>query len=341
MTYKIFILTILIITTATVAEAKEYPSFGPLNCRNQSPLYLQFVNLVPDDTRVLEKNQMEVRIDSAYSNIYERTVSNTHDWIADMELWRIGIDASYGLGKNFEVGIEIPFLHLEGGFLDEFVQDYHNAFGFPNGGRQWVANGDFNYRLSETAGNTIYQINQEDFNLGDITFRFKHHLYDEGKRAPAVAYTFYFKLPTGQDSQGLGSGYPGYGLALALEKSYKRLHGYLNAGPFVTGIHDDLEDYHYTSMLSWMVALEFTLLDNWSLVTQILGSTPLFHKTNTNKLDAIPLDLNIGIRGEQKGLIFENDFIWQFGFQEDINPEGPSIDFTLFASIGMKFKTRK
>jgi len=40
-----------------------------------------------------------------------------------------------GLGRGLEIGAEIPCVVVGGGFLDDFIVKYHDAFGFPQGGR--------------------------------------------------------------------------------------------------------------------------------------------------------------------------------------------------------------
>jgi len=334
------ICVILFFAIPSLGLAKTYSSFGPFTVRNQNPLYLQTLNLTPMRATVLPLHTLEFRIDSAYSNVFEKGSNSTYSYMADMELWRLAFHAIYAPRDDMEVGIEIPVIQLWSGFLDPFIQKFHNFFGFPNAGRENFPNNQFHFFLNKN-GQTIYSVNSQTLNLGDITLHFKHHVLDEGRINPALAWFFDFKFPTGQWSRGLGSGAPDFGLGVALEKSYKRLHGYLNAAYFVSARNDSLEDLMNQVFFSYSASVEFTILPSWSVLAQINGGTPLLAHTGLDEWDGVPLDLIIGFKGEQKGLLWGNDLIWQVGFSEDATSGGPSVDFTTFLSIGMRFDVKK
>lgn len=329
-------LTIFSCLISTAGWAKTYEPFGPFTTRNQNPIYLQTLNLTPQRATVLPKHQMEVRIDSAYSNAFEQGASATNSMMEDMEIWRLGLHTDYGIGKNMEVGIEIPLLQLWSGFLDPFIQDFHNFFGFPNAGRENWPNNQFHFWFA-SGGATIYNVSSQTMNLGDISLHFKHHVVDEGRANPALAWFFDLKFPTGQRSKGLGNGGLDYGFGLALEKNYKRLHGYLNTAYYVSGRDDSLEPFLNRSFLSYMAGVELTLLPTWSLIAQVDGGTPLGTGTGMGEWDGVPLDLVIGFKGKEDKLFFGNDFIWQVAFSEDVLSTGPSVDFSVFLSVGVRF----
>ena len=48
--------------------------------------------------------------------------------------------------------------------------------------------------------------------------------------------------------------------------------------------------------------------------------------------DGAPLDLIVGVRGT------EDPIFWQVAFSEDVRAVGPSVDFTAFVSLGLRFK---
>lgn len=292
---------------------------------------------MPMRATVLPRDTIELRVDSAYSNIYETAGNNAVSFMEDMELWRLALHAKYAATDDLEVGIEIPFIQLWGGFLDPFVQAFHNAFGFPNAGRNLAGDNQFDFHF-DSGG--IYRVGSQKLNLGDIALHLKHHVLDEGRTNPAVAWFFDFKFPTGQRSKGLGNGGADFGLGLALEKSYKRIHGYLNAAYYVSGRGDVMEPFMNDVFFSYMAAIEITLLPTWSVIAQINSGTPLLAHTGIGQWDGVPLDIIIGFRGEESGLLWGNDLIWQAGFSEDATSGGPSVDFTAFLSIGVRFDAK-
>lgn len=303
---------------------------GPFPIRTQQPIYLQTVTILPTRAQVLPAGELEVRVDSAYSNLYERETNATYDLNLDMELWRLAYVVNYGFAPDWEVGLEIPTLRFEGGFLDGFIQDFHNTFGFPNGGRNLVADGNFNHTLSRN-GQPVYSVGEQSLGAGDLTLNLKNQILEEGRLAPALAWTFAFKFPSGETSLGLGSGNSGFGLGTALEKSWRRWHGYLNLNFLVDGGNERLGDLTHDEVLDFSLAGEYSFSKKVSAVIQFIGGTPRLHGTGLQAWDGVPLDLIIGARGN------EGKFFWQAAFSEDVRAVGPSVDFTASVSTGIRF----
>lgn len=331
-----FFSILLLCLGSRVVFAREYAAFGPVELRTQNPIYLQHLGLTPRRAQVLPEGVIEMRTDSAYSNIFERGEGANELVDLDMEYWRLALRALYGLTDDLEVGVEIPFVHFGGGFLDAFIQGFHDAFGLPNAGRNTVPNGRFSYRLA-SGGADIVNYSPADFGLGDISLHVKHQLTGEDEDWPAIAWFSEIKLPSGRRARGFGSGGPDFGLGAAIDVSYKRIHGYFNLGYYVLGGNARMDGFMRSQMMAYMIAGEATILPNWSAIVELNGSTPLLKGTGIDPWDGLPLDLVVGFRGEEEDIFGGSDLIWQFGFSEDVTSRGPSVDFTVFASIGMRF----
>lgn len=331
----IFICTALLFLS-TIAFAREYDGLGPISVREQNPVYLQTLSLTPKRASVLPEGTIEMRIDSAYSNLFEEGSTATANLDMDMELWRLTPQVSYGLTDDLEIGIEVPLMHFNGGFLDAFIQKFHKFFGFPNGGRNLVPNNRFSY-LFQAGGATLFNYPSADMGLGDISLRIKHQLTGEDDDWPAIAWFADIKFPTGKQSRGFGNGSPDFGLGAAIEASWKRLHGYFNAAYYITGGNDMYAGFMNDKMFAYMVAGELTILPTWSLIVELNGSTPLLAHSGLDAWDGVPLNLIVGFKGEEQKLLGGQDFIWQVGFSEDVTSKGPSVDFTVFISLGVRF----
>lgn len=336
-----FLVHVVLIAMATMvsleAPARDYEGFGPLSTRNQNPVYQQFLQLSPRRAESIPEGTLEFRIDSAYSNLFEQGVNGNNAIDLDMEPWRLTPTFAFGIKPGLEAGIAIPFVHMGGGFLDSFIQKFHRAFGFPNAGRERVPNGLYRY-IVRSNGRQVMNYPSMTFGLGDISIYVKHQLTGEDSNWPAIAWFADLKFPTGQQSRGVGSGTPDFGFGLALDASWKRLHGYVNAGYYVLGGNSDLIDLMHGQMFQFMVAGELTLLPTWSMIVQLEGGTPLLTGMGIDEWDGIPMDLIIGFRGEERDVFGEyGDLIWQAGFAEDVTSVGPSIDFTVYLSLGVRF----
>lgn len=331
----VILVAITALVYPAIGWARDYPAFGPLTIRNQNPVYLETLGLTPTRAAVLSRGSAEVRIDWAYSNVFERGGDGVHMLDLDMEVSRIGLNVHYGLMHDLEARIEIPFYTLWHGFLDGFIQEFHKTFGLPNGGRNLVPDNRYHYAFSSN-GRAIYEVSPQPFMIGDVTLGIKHRVVEETSRVPGVAWFADLKLPTGPNGSGTGNGSLDFGIGMAIEKSWKRLHGYLNAEYIVTAINNPLADFMRDEMLLFAAAVEVTLLDTWSIIAQLDGATPLLTGTGIDSWNGVPMDLIIGFRGCEPGLIAGHDLIWQAGFSEDVLSKGPSVDFTAFLSMGVR-----
>ncbi len=335
MSFAVLLLCII----PSTAFGRQYEGTGPLVTRNQNPVYLQTLSLMPRRAESLPEGVLETRVESAYSSIFERAQNSRVDVNLDMEFWRLAVMANYGLDHGLEVGLEIPFVHFSGGFLDGFINAFHEFFGFPSGGREHAANDDFHYRFDADEA-TRLNFPPATWGLGDIAIRVKGQITGENDDWPAIAWFADLKFPTGRRSRGFGNGALDFGLGAAMDLSWKRLHGYFNVGYYVTGGNEYLDGYMHNEMLAYMLAGEIALLNNLSVIAQIQGGTPLLTGTGIDTWDGIPLDLIIGFKGDQRNLFGPgSDLIWQLGFAEDVTSRGPSVDFTVYMSLGVRFDT--
>ncbi|MBI4211294.1 MAG: DUF3187 family protein, partial [Deltaproteobacteria bacterium] len=321
-------------------QAGERNFNGPFPLRTQHPVYLQNLSLVPTDAKVLSVKELQVHIDAAYSSIFEFVPSPTFDENLDLEILQQTFSFAYGFGRGFELGVDVPFVRYDEGFLDGFLNAYHSTFGFPTAGRELVDNNLFVYRLSE-GGTPLMDFPTQSYALGDISLRLKHQVVGEGDRRPDAMIFFDFKLPTAKSSEGVGSGYADFGFGTAFAKTLNRFRLYINAAGYFVGGHRliarQMNDAHFSSM----IAAEYSILEDLSALVQINVGTPMLGGTDLDPWDGVPFDFIVGVAGEEKKLLGNHDLLWKFAFSEDGTSHGPAIDFTVFASLGIRFHFQK
>ncbi|MDO8519655.1 MAG: DUF3187 family protein, partial [Deltaproteobacteria bacterium] len=318
----------------TVTEPKV---LGPMTTRSQSPLYLQFVSDHLETPATLPMHRISSSIDFSLSNMFERRRRLTGTGIdLDMELYRTGLSFHYGVLNNYEIGLELPFLSFSAGFLDSFIQGYHNAFGVPNAGRQRVDNNRFSYLITQN-GATIYQVSQADFGMGDLIFYQKAKLMDEKKMLPELAAKALIKLPTGSPTAGTGSGAADFSFSLLGEKSWKRWHSTTQLGFDILGKHKILSALQRTSAFHFGQAIEFNLRNHLSLVAQITGNTSFFKNVTIPELSQPILDLTIGVSGEILPKKTFRKIKYEVAFTEDPLTTGPSVDFAILLKAGIEY----
>lgn len=322
---------------ARIFDITHYHQFGPLSVRSQNPLYLLFIAEELEKTVTLKKKEWFFLLDTSYSNLFEWHPQDTGtDLKLDMELLRLAFEVRYGITNNFEVGVEIPFLNFSGGFLDSFIQGYHDAFGFPNAGRELVDDNGFSYVVSRN-GTTLYDINKKPFGLSDIILKQKLKFFEETKILPSLSLKTQVKLPSGSRNEGTGSNQVDFSFSLLAQKNYKRLHSYTQIGFLVLGGHSDLTPILKKGGFLFGQAFELNLFEHLSLVAQISGNTTLFKNVDISELLQPVFDLTVGFTGEAKLKGWFKKINYQFGFVEDPLSNGPSTDFTVFLKGGVVY----
>ncbi|HSR11971.1 MAG TPA: DUF3187 family protein [Thermodesulfobacteriota bacterium] len=196
-----------ILASFLIGTPPTFPAeIQPFYTQNQSPLVQIFGLPFIGNPRVLPKGKGDVRLTVDLANTYIQDSNPKESILLDGESTRITVDARYGILTGFEVGIAVPYIIQGGGFLDDFLIDYHNAFGFPQGGREQAPRNRLLYQYQK-GRQSLLNVNQSGNGIGDLQLNGGYQLYESpSKPSRAVALRSSLKLPTG-DSDGLrGSG---------------------------------------------------------------------------------------------------------------------------------------
>lgn len=333
------ILTILLfVATTTQARITDYRSYGPLRTQTQNPLYLQLLALPMESAQTLNKNQWQTEVSTTFSNVFEYRLGGNTQPQFDMEIWRTVLAMQYGITDELDVRLDIPFMSTGGGFLDEFIQGYHNLFGFPNAGRDAIGNGLHSFMLTHN-NQVLFNYQQTAFGMGNLALRAKYLLSEHFNWPLKVALAAYTKIPTGQNAAGLTSGYADVGASLFVEKNFKRFHLVSQLGLVYLAGHKQLNGTFLRNyFLQFGQSFEFQIIDGWSAIAQITGNTPAFKNFDANELTDPVVDLNIGFAGSFpiKNSTWD-EFYYQFSFGEDVTSRGPSVDFSVMFLAGIRY----
>ena len=120
--------------------------------------------------------------------------------LLDFEVLRWTLRARWGIRDRLDADVEIPFLYFSHGFLDQGVKDYHNFWGFPQGGRDQVPNNQFHYEVSLN-GKPLYHFPRPGiFAISDASLNIRYLIHSEEEIWPGMAVKFSMKFPTGNSS---------------------------------------------------------------------------------------------------------------------------------------------
>lgn len=112
----------------------------------------------------------------------------------DSETSRYDLRLEYGLNDLWDMRLEIPFVKLGAGSLDGFIDDFHQALGFPEGSRPNRAEDQLNIRYQRD-GQTLINTSQSDSGIGDASIAFVRNL--KTSYEDSLSYGVKLKFPSG------------------------------------------------------------------------------------------------------------------------------------------------
>jgi hypothetical protein len=296
---------------------------GPFRVKNQFPLFLHL------NTPVLEKAAQEdsISLGLSYSSVFMK--KGSADWLVDLDLESAEFNFTYK--KNFpgwvELGLEIPVLGFSPGVLDQPLENYHSAFGFPDYGRSRYPKNEFHYRLIRK-GKLVVEGESGKVGPGDLRLTGKK---DFSFAEMLLALKADLELPTGDPNTGFGNGSLDWGLAVIGERNLGQafkltgtlglvLPGDLKARETVT-----LQPYYYAG-----IAAEWALWKTFEVLGQCLVQTSPFPVTGISTVDQTGVLLTLGGR-----YAFGRNSL-ELSFTEDLNTTG-APDFTFQLGVKHKF----
>ena len=134
---------------------------GPVRVRNLFPLSLPFLGFLPDEQMFLPAGHTVAGFTMSLSNTYARTPDilegrtegirnpfreadfdkviadnpGEDQFFLDMETLRVVFLFTYGVTEDLQVDVELPFLAIGGGILDNMIQEFHDTFGLGQANR--------------------------------------------------------------------------------------------------------------------------------------------------------------------------------------------------------------
>ena len=327
--YKFFIIIIWIaalISRMTVSASAD-SGLGPLQVKNQYPLFLMFLTPVPESAELVQPKKLETGLAIDYSSVYLNSVSNNWQALMDMELMVLQFSAAYGLTSNLTLAANIPLVSMNGGWMDGYLADYHDYFGFPNYGRECRPQNDFGYSIKKD-GEQWFDASSGGLHLADSTASVKIGLLDEKDNGHfSLSFKYILKVPLGNEKHGFGSGACDHGFLLLSSINLDSLIVYLNPGyillsdPAISNPKISVNNIY-----TLFAGIEYMVTQSWSIITQLNCFTAPLEKTGISWLDQDSIELGLGIafKAWHRGKL-------ELAFCEDLTRSAP--DFNLHFKI--------
>lgn len=237
---SLFIIALGTLTYLTSANAL---SPTPFSIKNLNPFIHVYgiPTTQPAELKLDKSWASAISLDIANNSIF--TYKGSEEIILDGETYRLAATFRHGLGHGSEIGFEIPLIAHSNGFLDNFIEGWHDFFGISNSQRNKTPSNNLHY---EYAVNNIKQMGFSTPNegIGDIRLFAAKQLSKTADSALSLHTSL--KLPTGDAQLLHGSGAADLSISLAHIKRHwltsLNLTTFVNGGLSFLGKGDVLPD---------------------------------------------------------------------------------------------------
>jgi hypothetical protein len=179
-------------------------SVTPFFTSNQSPV-IQIHNLPAiDSAHVLRESSARYRLVNDLASNYTFANRSNENLLFDGETLRNTFVYVRGVGEGWEWGVQIPYISHSGGSLDSFIEDWHDTFGLPQGGRNTAPHNRLNY-FYQRNGVTRLSLTESSDGIGDVRVTAGWQQADIGL-STRLSFRGSLSLPTGDSDQLQGSG---------------------------------------------------------------------------------------------------------------------------------------
>lgn len=301
---------------------------GPIQMRNQYPPHLMFLTPRPETALLLPARRVEGALAIDYSSVYVNSRVRNFSALIDMEAAILTAACSVGVTPDLTVSARVPLVSMNEGFMDGFLENYHEALGLPNYGREKRSKNSFAYDLRKN-GQSWFDSASGGLHLADSTLSAKLRLFEGRAENPLSASLMYtLKVPTGDPDHGFGSGGWDHGLFLLSAVRWRQVVLHFGTGGTLLASPDTMgPEIEVQPTAGLLFGAEYVYSQALSIILQIDGYTSPLRDTGVPELDNSSMQLGLGF---QYG--FGRNTRVTFALGEDLAGRcGP--DFTMHLSL--------
>lgn len=310
----------LVLMAAMLLQADDYP-FGPLDQRAHALFQVGTSCFVPDAPTGIKKNDLQVHLSLSSINVLNDARPN---YTVDLEFERISLNMWYGITDKFQVGVQLPFETINGGFQDSLVSGFHTAFGLNLGSRNKFARN----RVGITINDVPIEAHSS-FGIGDVMLLGNYQIL-QNSDYPGWSVGYQIKLPTAARNDIYNS--TGFGIGLTTNVFYQIGDWYFNAGASIArmGSEEVIGQRLKPVVESLFFMTEYRVLDWLSFVAQgIAQSGSAYHFGEYSRWS---FEVDGGFK-----VVLDKNVAWDIGFFENVVKYSNSADFGLFTGLTLKY----
>jgi hypothetical protein len=226
-------------------------------------------------------------------------------------VWRRGFAA-------WEIEVIVPYVSYQEGFMDSFMIRWHNIFDLPGGNRESVKNNQFQIAYF---GHDQLLLTTPAEGVGDMRVQWGKSIVQAERYQHAIHMSL--KLPTGDVSDGLGSGSSDLSIFSTHAWQQTKWQQELQIGMVLMDKPKVLASQRRDAAFFASAALTYTLDEGWFAVLQYDAHSPLYKNTDQPALGDAHF-MSVGSRWQIK------HWQWHMVIIEDIDVDSsPDVGFQL------------
>jgi hypothetical protein len=309
------------------AEEIVAPGFA---LRSHNP-FLQIFGLPPLQSAALAsagRTNFEVSLDLANNADFGDT--DTENLFIDGESYFVNMSLRRRMRDWLELGVDVPLVAHSGGFMDNAIKSWHDAFGMSNTKRRGPD--DELLFLYQRQGATLYELNSSASGIGDIQLTAAMPIRRAAENGYALTIRTSLKLPTGDEQELRGSGAADLAAGLYVANTTSIFNRPLSlsafAGAILLGDGDVLSDIQESAVPFGGIAGSWQVTERFSITTQLQAQGAYFD-SDIDELGGGTFQLGVGFGYRPRG----SDRCLTFAVVEDVQADA-TTDFALHFSFG-------
>ncbi|MGD9009582.1 MAG: DUF3187 family protein, partial [Desulfobacteraceae bacterium] len=251
--------------------------YGPMQAANRFPLHMMFLTPKPISADLPPSGAVDATITFDYNNTFLNKSSRDWDVLIDMEMSVLGLDIAYGMGSRWAARLDMPIVYMDDGFLDGFLENFHDALDVGNYDRHERPKNQFAYSIAKS-DQVWFKASPGRIELADTTLSAQYELIRPKLRRPLMSTLMIsLKLPTGDKDVGLGSGNVDLGFFLPSKWRIEPCSLYLMPGFVIVGDpKTDQPSVAARDVYALFAGLAYDYNEFWTWLMQVNAySTPL------------------------------------------------------------------
>lgn len=297
---------------------------APLQSRNESALSRYALLPVLGQVRLAPSAGRGLDLQADLTNEFYFDPTGRESVRLDGETLKLQIHVHQRVGAHWDVGLRLGLLDTGGGFLDSFIENWHDVFDLPNANRELVPQDEFRYQILRD-GETLLDRREGATGLTDSQLLVGFQA-QQGRVWRAA-----LQVPTG-DADRLSGG--SWGLAAWLDQALPfaedgRWTGQFSLGAAAQETGGALSAYQRPAQAFGQLALQVQVWGPLSGLGQLYAHSPLYTSLDSDFADP-GLQLALGGRWT-----FNSAWALDLAFQEDLVVHA-SPDFSLL--LGLRYR---